>query len=113
MTISLKIYLDGRNQTVCELQVLANLNNCEIAALCGRSEATVRRWRRARQWPDYVLNLVAYRTGYFIWDGWEGWFIADGLLYPPFQKYGFTPADVQAVHWLKQLTSIKTKNYSN
>ena len=105
MTISLKTYLDGRKQSPSELQVLADLTNFKIAALCGCSEATVRRWRRTRQWPDYVATLAAYRAGYFIFEGWEGWFVDGDKLYAPFHKHGFKREDVAALPWLLQLAS--------
>lgn len=102
MTISLTEHLARRGQDMTDVKILAHLSQQDLARLCGVTVTTVQRWHRAWSWPCYAVHLAALYAGYFIWPGWSGWCIADGLLYPPFFKYGLTPGEVQTLPFTLQ-----------
>lgn len=98
MTISLMQYLgdDG------DIKILARVQKNRVSALVGRDECTIRRWRRADKYPEWAARLVAIDAGYFIWAGWDGWQVRDDRLYSPGLKYGFSPDDIESIHFLRQ-----------
>ena len=110
MTITVKEHLRARGQNFRDIRVLARLKKNEVAALCGVNEATVRRWNRENSHPAWAYTLVAYHAGWFPWAGWCGWFIADGLLYSPQYKDGYTPAEVELIGYQRaRLACVATE----
>lgn len=80
------------------MQLLAGLTNEVAAHFCGVSPETYRRWRRDRKPPLYAVKLLAIRSGYLPFPGWEGWLMVEGRLCPPgWSSVAFTPGEIQAL----------------
>jgi len=101
MTIDLKQYLSERGQNFNDLRILARIKKNEVVRVCRVNERTVRRWRCHDTYPAWAYKLMGYHAGFFIWDGWDGWYIEDGLIYPPQYKHGFTPNDVAMMGFMR------------
>ena len=110
MTINYEEHLRARGQGLRELSVLARVKKNEVASLLGVHEATVRRWNQKNRYPYWAMKAMGLYAGYFPWPGWEGYCVADGLLYCPELNYGYRPEDIQALHWLKQLADYNTRS---
>ena len=102
MAINLREAIRARGQCFDSLALMARIKKNEVADVLGVHEATVRRWRRSNSYPEWAWKLMAYHAEFFIWEGWEGWFIDDGLLYCPEQKYGFTPHEVSMIGFYRR-----------
>jgi hypothetical protein len=50
------------------------------------------------------LRLLAILAGYVPWDGWQGWEVHGGHLFPPgYAKGGITPGEFFALPYYRQL----------
>lgn len=106
LTELLQAGYQGNLTTPRRLQSLARLSTNDAAALCGVSKETYRRWGKDRPPNQAALRLLAIRAGYVPWDGWEGWEIHGGYLFPPgYHKGGLGPGDIMVVPFLYQLIS--------
>jgi transcriptional regulator with XRE-family HTH domain len=80
------------------------LSNEQIAELLGISPETWRRWLTDRKPNPAAVRLLAILAGYMPWDGWQGWAVENGYLFPPgFRKNGLRPEEYQAVIYYRAL----------
>jgi len=76
-----------------------------IAAVCGVSLETARRWRRLGRCPEPARRLLAVANDLgAISEAWAGWRIADGLIYSP-EGLTATPGEVAALWYYRQLAA--------
>ena len=77
-----------------------------IVELCGVHITTARRWKRGEYPPLSALKVIAlYQTGELgaVDPKWNGWSLRNGLLTTPDEAYTFSPGEVQAIPFQKQL----------
>jgi hypothetical protein len=90
------------------LQLFCRLGIEDAAALCGVSPRTFRRWRAENNAPASALRLLAILAGYVPWDGWQGWEVHRGCLFPPgFRRGGISPGEFQALVFWRQLVTAQ------
>jgi hypothetical protein len=85
---------------------LSGVNAELIAELCGVHVTTARRWKRGEYPPLSALKVIAlYQTGELgaVDPKWNGWSLRNGSLTTPDEAYTFTPGEVQAIPFHKQL----------
>ena len=88
------------------LQLLCGLTDQQAAAVCCVSPRTYRRWRKSGQPHPVAVRFLAVLAGYVPWDGWQGWEVHKGLLFPPgFSRHGISPGYIQAITFREQLVS--------
>ena len=56
--------------------------------------------------------MLAILAGYLPWDGWQGWEMHRGCLFPPgFSKGGISPGDFHAlIFWRQQVSEYRRQN---
>jgi len=91
----------GNLTTLATLQLSAGLSNEQAARLCGVSPQTYRRWKADRKPNPCAVRLMAVMAGYLPWDGWHGWEVIGGYLFPPGARQGLLPGDIQGLPFLK------------
>lgn len=83
------------------------ITDTQAAALCGVSIKTYRRWESGEcKAPDMAIRLFRILSGDLgqIDISWSGWTIGhDGLIYSDQVTRGFSPGDLHAAHWHRQL----------
>lgn len=85
------------------LQQRCKLSNAEAAALCGVTLRTYRRWRSEGNPPASAVRLLAVLAGYVPWEGWSGWEVDRGYLFPPgFSRHGILPGEFFALVFTRQ-----------
>ena len=86
------------------LQHVAGLADDQAAQLLFVSKQTYRRWGADRPVNLTAMRLLAIFAGYLPWNGWQGWEMHDGCLFPPgYTRGGLRPGDVMALPFLYQL----------
>jgi hypothetical protein len=95
------------NPTVLrDLQARCGYSNLEAAQACGVSLRTYRRWRSEGNPAPGAVRLLAVLAGYVPWDGWQGWEVHQGFLFPPgFSRGGILPGEFHALVFLRQLVT--------
>jgi len=107
LTELLQAGYQGNLTTPRDLQRLARLSTAEAAALCFVSKQTYRRWGRDRLANPTALRLLAIHAGYLPWEGWRGWEMHQGYLFPPgFNKGGLGPGDLMVIPFLPCMTTL-------
>lgn len=92
--------------TLRALQFRSRLSNQQAADLCGVSLRTYRRWLSTRKANAGAVRLLAILAGYVPWDGWQGWEVHQGLLFPPgYSKNGIAPGEFLALPFYRQSVS--------
>ena len=74
----------------------------KVSSWTNRHITNVKRWRKKENYPDWAIELVAVKAGYFPWEDWEGWKFDNGYIFSPNLRYGFKPQDIENVHFIKQ-----------
>ena len=88
------------------LQQWLGLSSAEVAALCGVSLRTYRRWLSGGNPPAAALRLLAILAGFVPWDGWDGWEVHRGCLFPPgYTRGGIAPGEFFALVFWRQLVT--------
>ena len=79
-----------------------SLKTC--AEVCDVHLKTVKRWRDLNCWPTWARRLILLYGGYLAQNGWHGWQIhtVDNKLYSPNLRDGFTPSEIESLHYLRQ-----------
>jgi len=79
--------------TLRALQQRLSYSNLDAAAALGVDPRTYRYWRAGSIPPKAsALKLLAILAGYVPWDGWQGWEMHRGCLFPPgFSRGGISP----------------------
>lgn len=86
------------------LQQRCRFTNDQAAAFCGISPHTYRRWLTDRRPNPLAVKLLAIQAGYVPWDGWQGWEVHGGRLFPPgYVRDGLKPGDLLAIPFRVQL----------
>ena len=50
--------------------------------------------------------MIRVHAGYLPWQGWDGWQVDNGYLFPPgFRRHGLKPGDINALPYLLQLVA--------
>ena len=92
--------------TLKPLQQRLGLTHAEVAALCGVSPRTYRRWLCDGNPPVAALRLLAILAGLVPWDGWDGWEVHRGCLFPPgYTRGGIAPGEFFALVFWRQLVT--------
>ena len=92
--------------TLHAIQFRARLTNDQAAERCGVSLRTYRRWLANGNPNAGAVRLLAILAGYVPWDGWLGWEVHQGLLFPPgYAKHGIAPGEFFAVTYYRQSIS--------
>lgn len=92
--------------TLSALQQYCRFSNEQAAAACGVSPRTYRRWRSVGNPPAGALRLLAVLAGYLPWDGWHGWEVHNGYLFPPgYRRGGILPGEFLALVFNRQQVS--------
>jgi hypothetical protein len=93
----------GTMTSLPTLHTLAGLTAEQAATFCDVPWTTYRRYLTDRKPPKAVLHLLTLRAGFIQWHDWEKFYYCaqDQLLYHIELKYGFSPKDVEALHWLR------------
>ena len=95
---------DGDSSVFRELLGYLDLPVPEIRAVCGISERQWQRWKAGYPVNRSALRLLAILAGYVPWEGWSGWVVCDGHLFPPgVGKHGVSPGEIHAWPFLRQL----------
>jgi len=85
------------------LQQRCRFSSSQAARACLVSERTYRRWLATGQPNPTAVRLLAILAGYVPWDGWAGWEVHGGLLFPPgYRRHGVTPGDFFSLVFLRQ-----------
>ena len=85
------------------LRLDAGLSVSRTAEYLGVTVRTVQRWRKSEA-PDWAGSMLRIHAGHLPWEGWEGWQIDNGYLFPPgFTRHGISPGDISALPFLYQL----------
>ena len=92
--------------TLKALQQRAGFTNAEAAeALCVHKR-TYRRWLASGQPDPTALRLLAILAGFVPWQGWDGWEVHRGALFPPgYSKGGIGPGEFFALVFYRQQVS--------
>jgi hypothetical protein len=94
----------GNVTTLRNLQLMCGYSNTQAAEVCCVSVETYRRWRRDRTPNRAAVRLLAIFAGYLPWDGWRGWEMQGGYLFPPgFERHGIAPGEVITLPYWRQL----------
>lgn len=92
--------------TLRDLQARCGYSNLQAAEACGVSLRTYRRWRSEGNPAPGAVRLLAVLAGYVPWDGWQGWEVHQGYLFPPgFSRGGILPGEFHALVFLRQLVT--------
>jgi hypothetical protein len=92
--------------TLRALQQRCGFSNAEAADACGVALRTYRRWLHEGNPHPGAVRLLAVLGGYVPWDGWQGWEVDHGFLFPPgFSKGGILPGEFHALVFLRQLVT--------
>ena len=92
--------------TLPALQFRCRLSNEEAAKVCGVSLRTYRRWLSTGKPNPLAVRFLAVLAGYVPWDGWQGWEVHGGFLFPPgYSKNGIPPGEFFAVPYYRQAVS--------
>lgn len=94
----------GNLPTLRELQLVAGLSTSDAARLCMVSPETFRRWLADRRPNRTASRLLSVMAGYVPWQGWDGWEVHNGVLFPPgYSRGGIRPGDILALPFTLQL----------
>jgi hypothetical protein len=88
-----------------DLSLLAWLSRLSAVALSERlgiAPRTWHAWRRQGRAPASVVLWLEVQSGELPWPAWRGWRQADGRLYAPSWRDGFTPTEVLGAWWHRQ-----------
>lgn len=92
--------------TFRDLQARCGFSNAQAADACGVALRTYRRWLSEGNPNPGAVRLLAILAGYVPWDGWQGWEVHRGFLFPPgFSKGGILPGEFHALVFLRQLVT--------
>jgi hypothetical protein len=87
-----------------DLQARCGFNHLQAAEACGVSLRTYRRWRCEGNPNPGAVHLLAVLAGFVPWDGWQGWEVHKGYLFPPgYSTGGILPGEFHALVFLRQL----------
>ena len=96
----------GNLTTLRHFHIVTGLSPQQAASVCGVSSETYRHWRRDRTPNLAAVRLLAVIGGYLPWQGWEGWEMHNGFLFPPgYTRHGIRPGDILALPFTLQLLS--------
>jgi transcriptional regulator with XRE-family HTH domain len=89
-------------------RLLAGLTLEDAAALCGLHPRTLRRQETGRARPSLACyRLLEILAGRLPWSAWAGWECIAGTLRSPQERREYRPADLYALHWLRQLLAAR------
>lgn len=81
--------------------------------MCGVSLRTYRRWCSEGNPAPSAVRLLGILAGYVPWDGWQGWEVHGGYLFPPgYTKGGISPGDFFALVFWRQLLGEYHRRYA-
>ena len=100
----------GDLSTLPPLQQRCRFNDVEAARACLVTRETYQRWIRTGKPSPTAVKLLAVLAGYVPWDGWYGWEVHRGYLFPPgFTRHGVTPGHIQSMIFSLQLAETLKK----
>lgn len=103
----LDYYLADKLSSLGSFQYHCRMTTPQAAAFLGVTVRTYRRWLKGKA-PEWARLLMAIRSGYVPWDGWQGWQIVDTGIVPPGYRDAVTPGQIMAVPYrLQQLSELK------
>ena len=85
-----------------DIKTLSITQPHKVSNWTSRHITNVKRWRNKGNYPDWAIELVAIKAGYFPWADWEGWKFDNGYIFSPNLRYGFKPQDIENIHFIKQ-----------
>jgi hypothetical protein len=93
------------------LQQRLGFSSADTAEACLCSQRQARYWRSVK--PDRLATrYLAILAGYLPWDGWQGWEMDRGILFPPgYRTGGIPPGEFFAVvFYRQQLGALRREN---
>ena len=89
--------------TLGALQQLLSYSNADAAAACLVHPRTYRLWRATANPNPTAVRQLSILAGFLPWDGWQGWEMHRGCLFPPgFPRGGISPGDFHALIFYRQ-----------
>jgi transcriptional regulator with XRE-family HTH domain len=80
-----------------------HLSSADAATAVGVHPRTVRAWLASGSANPSALKLLAILAGFVPWDGWQGWELDNGLLFPPgYRRHGIAPGEFAALVFYRQ-----------
>ena len=97
-----------------DLQARCGFSHVQAAEACGVSLRTYRRWRSEGNPNPGAVRLLAVLAGFVPWDGWQGWEVHKGYLFPPgYSTGGIPPGEFFALVFYRQQVSAYQEANAN